>query len=311
MFYMDEKNMKKKYIVISIIIAIVLWLLIYFLFFRRGKYEQNITLQPVEGGLISIRNPHYNRRDSTSIIWFTIMDRNLWASEAWGWKNASKKTYWNHFQWGNNYGFDATKTDVDTTKSQINWTKNNNNPVFFLEERPWDDNYWWYRDLHGWMWDSSKNKNLWWWENDSEKNHWWLDNLSQTVKNRQWPCPEWFHIPSIWEWSKLMEIYNEVAWYNVQFYRKEWLVEFDEFFSTEKSDIPEWFIKYFKIPFAGDRNQTIWKLQSQNNLWYFWTSTPWHYASFGDDFLSTIDGGEDFHSMGFSIRCFSNVYIGE
>ncbi len=108
-----------------------------------------------------------------------------------------------------------------------------------------------------------------------------------------------------------MEIYNEVAWYNVQFYRKEWLVEFDEFFSTEKSDIPEWFIKYFKIPFAGDRNQTIWKLQSQNNLWYFWTSTPWHYASFGDDFLSTIDGGEDFHSMGFSIRCFSNVYIGE
>lgn len=49
------------------------------------------------------------------------------------------------------------------------------------------------------------NNNLWWWGNDNESNHRWLD--LNNITDRQWPCPDWWHVPSAWEWKEVI-----IAW---------------------------------------------------------------------------------------------------
>ena len=77
---------------------------------------------------ISIENPDHPWQ------WITIMDRNLWALEAWTWRNS----YWYYYQWWNNYGFDY---DVDNNilKNWTIWTYEN-------DAVKWSDSYnnWWY-----------------------------------------------------------------------------------------------------------------------------------------------------------------------
>ena len=57
---------------------------------------------------------------------FTIMDRNLWASNAGIWKSS----YWFHYQRGNNYWFSST-WDFSTSTTLVEWDS-------------WYDNKWYY-----------------------------------------------------------------------------------------------------------------------------------------------------------------------
>jgi uncharacterized protein (TIGR02145 family) len=187
--------------------------------------------------------------------------------------------------------------------------------LFFIEDYSEGIDY-------DWEWDSSHNKNLWWWEKDSKENNWWLDDLSKTVKDRQWPCPDWFHVPSAWEWNKLVEIFNEVAWYNEELHvHNDWLITYIDW-SFWSNNLPIWFIEYFKIPFAWYRKDSdngffvkdeVIFLQGESA--YFQSSSPkLHYyynASIDDSEISISDymDNEVDASEGISIRCFSNEYI--
>ena len=44
----------------------------------------------------------------------------------------------------------------------------------------------------------------WWWDSN-DVNAW---DIITNVTERQWPCPEWYHIPSRWEWLKIFSIFN-------------------------------------------------------------------------------------------------------
>ena len=90
-----------------------------------------------------------------------IQDKNLWATMTWVWKNAPVESYWNYYQWWNNYGFppDSSATiSVTWTKVDASWYWPENtylSSTFITWEESYDN---WESD-----WSSVRNDNLWWW----------------------------------------------------------------------------------------------------------------------------------------------------
>ncbi len=139
----------------------------------------------------------------TFTVWddtITILDRNLWATTNDTWNDDS---LWYYFQWWNNYWFtnDSWINNIDLMA--VSWkldTLGNgwNNP-YISNIIITDRTNIWNAETY------NINSNLWWWSWDSINNNWWEDTLLDWYK-RQWPCPEWFHVPSQWERDKLVKL---------------------------------------------------------------------------------------------------------
>ena len=254
----------------------------------------------------------------TDII--TILDRNLWATS----NNISESnSYWYHFQWWNNYWFKpcTDKQECNTFPngehtwniqvSESNITIPYTNWVFYIGTQ-WK--------LSNWVKDSS-SINLWWWNvnfttdlfstnweritrddiisllNDQEYTN--SDNRKvSNAQDRQWPCPEWFHVPSIWEYIKLLDMldyYKQNTWTR------------------------ETIHGLLKIPFAGVRSYD-WLVYGSDNATTIWSSSPYSTGSTGEAFsyslyMDSKDGflipfNNDYRSKANSVRCFYNEYAG-
>jgi hypothetical protein len=141
-------------------------------------------------GEISIARPAW-LTDTDWPAWFTIMDRNLWAIKTWAWVDPTGKSYWYHYQWWNNYWFDPSMANLDSNYKTGNKIK--------IPE--WSTGYYGKKFVYGTFnktWMQTNVDTLRWWENDSSGNGWWVDLNNST--DRQWPCPNWWHVPSAWEW---------------------------------------------------------------------------------------------------------------
>lgn len=97
-------------------------------------------------GLISI--------SSDWVTWYTIADKNLWATVVYNWWDAMSESNcgW-FFQWGNNYMFPFTwATTVSSTlvDASAYWPWNYYSSSTFI------------RGITLWEWDSPENLNLWW-----------------------------------------------------------------------------------------------------------------------------------------------------
>ena len=167
----------------------------------------------------------------------TILDRNLWATAAWTWCedinydlfhpkcSEIDNTYWYLFQWWNNYWFpshwELSNMSSTLVSSPINIPYSSSTFI---------------TGHSNWMNDDSV-VNLWWWTtNDGSYN---ANNRQITnAQERQWPCPDWFHVPSAWELYKLHSMFDN------------------------KADIHEKLL----IPFAGYRKWEDWSLVTQG----FW-----------------------------------------
>jgi len=245
---------------------------------------------------ISIANPDNPNE------WFTIMDRNLWATEVWTWKEAPYNSYWNCYQRWNNYWFPCKWEITNISKERIDasWYWPNNpysNPRFI------DDNF--YRD-------ERNNHNLWWWKDDKE-NKWWypIENLEE----RQWPCPEWYHVPSAWEWSKALEF-----WCNSN--PKKCEIKSNEWLNYTNMDFDIWlsFANDLKIPFAWYRwttNATSFewrsitlRTSSPSNSTYEWYSNCLQLTERIDD-MGVTTSQHMYRSKALPIRCFKNTYTPE
>jgi len=146
----------------------------------------------------------------------TIMDRNLGASTAWEWTSAPHTSYGYYYQW-----WDNTAYGVVEKKRYIPKYGNNYLYSYYVIYRVSDGYGYWYRDendpnhVYGyWYWQNIqfnlgsnyKSDNAWWWKNDNKLNNYWYP-----VKNpleRQWPCPNGYHVPSIWELNALMSMWD-------------------------------------------------------------------------------------------------------
>ena len=140
--------------------------------------------------------------------WHVIMllDRNLWATSRWI-NIETEASFWYHFQWWNNYGF-VNSWDI------LLWnTRVPRKPAYENKWYSWNvfitgdstNNDYWEWNLH--------YDGLRWWSGDSLSNWWWLSWMTEwnvldkkaNIKKRQWPCPDWYHVPSAWEWNNLLK----------------------------------------------------------------------------------------------------------
>lgn len=196
--------------------------------------------------------------------WITIKAMNEWATEIFN-QNFSTDpsiintaSFWYHYQWWNNTGFQPCIALWSTSCSSFPW---------------W--NAWWGS--------VSMNKNNWWWSWDTITSNW-----SWTNQERQWPCPNDYHVPSILEWINI----NTTRWSSV--------VETWDGFK---------FASDLLLPPAGGRiNGTNIYAQGANG--YYRSSSPSqsyyknvYWLNFGSSFINYSEGQ---YSFATSIRCFKN-----
>lgn len=135
--------------------------------------------------------------------WFTMSDKNLWATQVYNdWDEKTDSNCWKLFQRWNNNPFPWIST------SDINW-------IITISDTKVDTTWYWpwnYYNSNIWInggtssWQSSVNSNLWWWSES-------YDDYTK----RQWPCPNWWHIPSQHELG-IFEDMTRLGFYNSSIY---------------------------------------------------------------------------------------------
>ena len=148
----------------------------------------------------------------------------------------------------------------------------------------------------------SGDNNAWWWGNDTSGNN-YSPNPSN-LTGRQWPCDTWYHVPSAWEWSKLL-----VSWCSV-----------DKFCSsTDLGYHPG------SLAYLPHNNVLQGRFRSQFNMWYSGEFSAYWSSSYNDeshDSLSAryfyIDSGSSYYVSSESsrsrddpakVRCMKNVVV--
>jgi len=191
---------------------------------------------------------------------YTIMDRNLWATST---GVDSSDSYWYYFQWWNNYWFSSDpNASITTSSEQVDasgygpW--NYYSSSIFLTSSPWD---------------SSNNNNLRWWEDG-------------TYEAMQWPCPEWYHVPSSGEWLGL----STMLWYNGT----------STSYASKKA--ANSLRNELYLPFAGFRSYSSFGVNYQGTFARYWSSAA--SVTFSSVELTPQNGSD--RSSGFSVRCFKN-----
>ena len=244
----------------------------------------------------------------------TILDRNLWATVAWTWCDYKTnwwycpydEVYWYHFQWWNNHWFKpwcdlsgSTYYCSDTiTSSAVNWQVDATTISYNPANQEFYNSWVFYKWYSNWLTDNSK-VDLWWWSTGGTDtitstsslnwDNWKVDE--STVKNRQWPCPEWFHVPSIWELSKLVSMMT----------------------GSNNSEKVTQLHSDLYIPFAGLRNYddaSVYGMGGNANLW---SSSPYSASSPLSRYLSLNVGGYldmnyRYRAYALSVRCFYDSY---
>ena len=280
------------------------------------SYTWNTDAEVFTAWIISIPNPD----DPTK--WFTIMDRNLWATTTWAWTNAGIESYGYYYQWWNNYGFHVTwdieniqnydEANIDAT--QYGPGNYYSSSIFIIWNTFWE-------------WASVWNYNLRWGEDDTLQNNRWYDvenNRVINAENRQWPCPSWYHVPSVWEWDAFIKTWRTTNSGNYESWICNLTVEDGILSTLDCSDNKIWndFFDEFKIPLAGYMyyDRTLGIIYDSWSMARFFPSSP---SRFFETYPyvryvlmdNQIDNQSlwvwwDWHkSVALPVRCFKNDYV--
>ena len=195
------------YIVLCLVLCLVLWLNAK-LWVINAEYSQviNITWFNAEWESWMLIQSFTQKWEDlelyfVSSTWnishYTIMDRNMWASEVhnqriWIW-NTNTWAFWYYYQWGNNYWFERCFSgdcnDYFTNNSWYITTVSKDIRNQYIPSKYARNTR---SSAYNWMWWASLNDNIWWWMWDKKISNWiWTKN------DRQWPCPLWYYIPSV------------------------------------------------------------------------------------------------------------------
>ena len=267
----------------------ILWLGVVWVMFSNATKAATIT-EAMDGTINTLTICDEN--DNTKCI--TMMDRNLWATTN---DITSTGSYWYHFQWWNNHGFSpfddsvasnaSTNDRINTFSPELYWPWNYFSWSIFkkITSNPYD-------------WSSPSNDNLWWWTWDSaDNNRWYNTNTMRAinVEDRRWPCDTWYHVPSRWEWTALMDLWSNSS--------TNWSMGYYAQFQSD-----------FKLPFAGRRNYHDANVYGMGDYAYFWSSSPYvgnDYAwNFYVDTKWVIAGNRNFRAYAYSVRCFKDSALG-
>jgi len=219
---------------------------------------------------------------------YTLMDRNMWATEVYNQNqdNPNFESLWYHYQRWNNYGFKPCEWNECST---FPWWETAWNIV--IEKSVWEAyapskyarNTWSTAD--NWMWWAGDNDNLRWWAWDEK-----FSDGPWTGGDRQWPCPDEYHIPSAYEWNQMSNAWEDAV---------------DTGFSFTKGVI---FDSDFLMPSAGYRSSSTHAIDLILFA-HYWSSSPW---SSGEDWMRLyVNGGPWVSNLDrsnwLSIRCMKNT----
>ena len=196
--------------------------------------------------------------DAWKVNHYTMMDRNMWATEIYNWDFSTwwinTWSFWYHYQWGNNYWFApciATWESCDTFPNGETTTNTRVPKSVWMLYVPsnYANNKW---NRHDPRMESSvenyqNNDNLWWWSWDAGYNH-----LTWNIIDRRWPCPNWYYVPSISNLRILLGSRNKY------------------------SSIKSWnqFASDLLLPPAGNRRYWRWRVENQGKVWVYLSSSP-------------------------------------
>lgn len=303
---------------------ILAWILAILLIWGFVSADDRITYDP-DANIQWKLNEWYIETEQDFVAWtisitdwtktITILDRNLWATMTWGWIGVDAWSYGFYYQWWNNYGFpsspSATITKTSTkVDASVYWPENPYSSDVFIKS--------------DWDWSSVRNDNLRWWEWDDDTNWYWLTS-DNPITGRQWPCPEWYHVPSLWDWNDLI-----VMWYNNRYHAD--LSTWDLFYLTSTATLTgvddlTWdnapvslaFSEDMFIPFASIRWFDDWTVETSyiGLIWMLWSSTPDDEYSDHLNLLRTTRGNPkewffkvapdyDYRGEAWSVRCFKD-----
>lgn len=248
--------------------------------------------------------------------WYTIMDKNLWATTVYNqWDTLTDANCGNFYQWGNNYSFPHSWT-VTTSSTKIDtsnyWPWNYYNSSTFITTtsniHDWssvrNDNLWWWVSQWTWIWDwntiintgvlsvngQTGNVTV---EEPIEYTAWnGISIWNLSISSRQWPCEEWFHVPSAADWQWVWNIMNAMNPLLVA----NW--------GPRKN--------YLHMPYAWGRDWN--SLYGQGSTGAYWSSSKGtEYPSFSCMLLMSSNyfhlNDEDERSWWHSIRAFKNEYV--
>ena len=213
---------------------------------------------------------------------YTFMDRNLWATEIYDgvYCNISSDTsctsqkdydsYGYYYQQWNNYWFESyvnnnwalsnARTWSQGSLPSYSWSNPYTSPVFAGEG----------------VENRTTNNNLWWWS-QSDPTH------------RQWPCPEWYHVPNKTEWE---DVWSD--WSN---------------WNTRSNNV-EYISKDLLMPAASYRQRGNTKVLFSDFHHFRYLSSTYKYMFLDDnnfDLTRKMFVKADKISNGFSVRCIKDV----
>jgi len=120
----------------------------------------------------------------------------LEVTDAWNTATLSPDTVWSKTISYNGQSYTIAWSDLDWYYYWWWDEPSYDNDMYSIE---WNDDFW----SNSTIW--QEYNNAWWGGNDNESNHRWLDLNNAT--DRQWPCPDWWHVPSAWEREEVI-----IAW---------------------------------------------------------------------------------------------------
>lgn len=294
--------MKKTLLSLFIVPLITTW---WFTFAQEGDWIEH----DADAWTVTV----YSADGSYGIV---IQDKNLWATEVWGWTWASSASYGCYYQWWNNYCFPSdpsAEITISSTKVDASayWPDNPYSSGTFIKRPPSYNN--WTSD-----WSSVRNDNLRWWTWDNETNWWGLES-DNPITGRQWPCPEWYHVPSVWEIDEFV-----VTWYNHKYNADLpiWSLIYSDTLQEEGINVAADFSNDIFMPFASIYWWDEWEIEPYyyNIAGQFWSSTPYSRMWFTLSF--TLRNGksgliknaayladDNYRSTAMSVRCFKNEHV--
>ena len=227
-----------------------------------------------------------NPNDNTQCI--TIMDRNLWAT--------STTDAWLYYQWWNNYWFTQTTAQANYSTTQVT-NASSYGPWEYYSTTFVRRTSWWWGSNENISWMNPMNDNLWWWEDDDSGNSYgqWYPNFT----DRQWPCPEWWHVPSAYEWSLLNTYWNidNSHWSNTTIASADWTS-----FRTDFNIPLNGYITYLGMNSGYGPTQTSYV--------YLYTSSPYNTTAaltmYGNNWFSSDSTNNTARAAW--VRCFKNTY---
>lgn len=168
--------------------------------------------------------------------WYTIADKNLWASSLW-WN-------WLYYQRWNNYWFGSWNYVRQQRVDATNYWPYYNRWVFVA----WGIVPWTADPID---WSNPHNDNLWWW-------------LTNRIEDKQWPCPDWFHIPTYDEFHALYDKMHAMTWNpQTQTYK-----------STETQ-----FVQCLMMPLTWAISYTYDEESDSYTWWWNYVAEQWPYRS--------------------------------